>query len=176
MRIDVGQLLKSSIGETAAYQIDHWELAVAEGAPPELVSGVARLLRTQAGVLATVHLALRTRDACSRCLRDVDIPLEIDLEEEFRATVDVLTGAPLAPPEDRTAFVIDAQQVLDLSEAVRQYREVALPMQPLCRPECAGLCPTCGSDLNQGPCQCPREPADSRWSALAELGQRLRNP
>ena len=72
------------------------------------------------------------------------------------------------------ALRIDAEQVLDLSEAVRQYRETALPMQPLCRPGCAGLCPTCGRDLNLGACSCPEEPADARWSALAELGRRAR--
>jgi uncharacterized protein len=58
--------------------------------------------------------------------------------------------------------------VLDLTEAVRQYRETALAMQPLCRPDCKGLCPVCGSDLNEGPCNCGAG-TDSRWSALAAL-------
>ena len=90
--------------------------------------------------------------------------------------MDVFTGTPLPKPEEPGAFVIDAQQVLDLSEAVRQYREIELPMQPLCGPDCAGLCPTCGRDLNMETCQCPQEPADSRWSALAGLERAVRNP
>src|SRR3989304_10134645 len=96
MRINGGYLLKAPTVEASAYQVEDWELVVAEGAPPELVNGSATLLRTPAGVLATAHLALHTWDACSRCLKEVDIPLEIGFEEEFLATVDVFTGTP--PP------------------------------------------------------------------------------
>src|SRR3990172_11684188 len=122
MRIDVGPLLKATTGETRTYRVDGWELVV-DGGNREKVDGGATLLRTQAGVLASVHASLRTHDACSRCLQEVDIPLEVSFEEEYVPTVDVFTGGPLPPPEDPGTFVIDSEQVLDLSEAVRQYRE-----------------------------------------------------
>jgi uncharacterized protein len=47
-------------------------------------------------------------------------------------------------------------------------------MQPLCRPECRGLCPDCGSNLNLGPCSCPMKSAEPRWRALTELRQKAR--
>ena len=176
MRVDVGELLKASTGETRTYRFEDWELEEEAGGDPARVSGVATLLRTRAGILASVHLSLRARQPCSRCLKEVDIPLELDFEEEFLPTVDLLTGASLPSPGDSGVFLIDARQVLDLSEAARQYRETALPMQPLCRPDCAGLCPTCGRDLNLKACACPREPVDSRWSAFAELGRHMQDP
>jgi hypothetical protein len=60
-----------------------------------------------------------------------------------------------------------------LTEAVRQYRVMAEPMQLLCKPDCLGLCPHCGYNLNQGPCGCPRQDVDERWSALTELAEKL---
>jgi uncharacterized protein len=173
MRIDVGELMKARTGETRTYQIENWEIEMAEGAPRELVNGSTTLLRTQAGILASVNVALDTRDACSRCLREVKISLQIDFEEEYLPIVDIFTGAALSSPEDPGALRIDDRQVLDVSEAVRQYREMALPMQPLCRPDCPGICPACGRDLNLGACDCPQESVDDHWSALAELGRRL---
>jgi uncharacterized protein len=83
--------------------------------------------------------------------------------------VDASTGESLALPADSDAFLIDSHQVLDLTEAVRQYRLTAEPMQPLCKPDCLGLCPHCGYNLNEGPCGCPRQETDARWAALAEL-------
>ena len=173
MRIDVGELLKAPTGDTRTYRLEDCDLA-ADGGRRFQVAGSAKLLRTTAGILVEAHLTVIARESCSRCLKEVDMPLAVEFEEEFLPTVDILTGAGLPPPDDPGALLIDAEQVLDLSEAVRQYRETALPMQPLCRPGCAGLCPTCGRDLNLGACSCPEEPADARWSALAELGRRAR--
>jgi uncharacterized protein len=52
---------------------------------------------------------------------------------------------------------------------VRQYALLAIPMKPLCREGCAGLCPTCGRNLNQGPCDCPPQVLDPRLSGLRKL-------
>ena len=46
---------------------------------------------------------------------------------------------------------------------------VALPLKPLCREDCAGLCPQCGANLNEGPCGCEPDTEDDRWAALREL-------
>ncbi|MFQ5473413.1 MAG: DUF177 domain-containing protein [Dehalococcoidia bacterium] len=57
---------------------------------------------------------------------------------------------------------------LDLSEGLRQYILTSGPSKPLCRSDCAGLCPECGADLNVTSCSCAK-PADSRWAALSSL-------
>jgi uncharacterized protein len=95
--------------------------------------------------------------------------VSIDFEEEFQATVDVQTGRPLDERPDQDAFLVDSNHMLDLTEAVRQYREASREMQPLCRPDCKGLCPRCGRDLNEGECNCDSTIIDSRLVGLAAL-------
>jgi uncharacterized protein len=121
--------------------------------------------------LVYADLDALTQDTCSRCLRPVETPVHLSIEEEYLPTVDVTTGQPL-PRRDEDAeefFEIDAHHHVDLTEAVRQTLVMNEPMRPLCRPDCAGLCNQCGADLNEGPCDCPEQPADDRWAALRAL-------
>ncbi len=167
-QFNVAGLLKDSIGSLREHDVDLEVAAGGDGEASERVSGRARLLRTADGILATATLSGAHHERCSRCLRDLDLPLEIEVEEEFYPTVDVETGARLRDPEEGEHFHIDERHDLDLAEAVRQYWQAARPMQPLCRAGCRGLCPRCGKDLNEGDCACQPE-ADERWSALRNL-------
>jgi len=138
------------------------------------VSGETTFLRTQDGVLVTGDLAGERQDICSRCLRDVSQSFEVEVRDEYVTTVDAHTGALIDPPGDPVALRIDAMRhTLDLQEAVRQALTAALPMQPLCRDECNGLCSRCGQDLNESDCACPPE-ADDRWSGLQALAKDMK--
>jgi len=127
------------------------------------------LLRTQRSILVKCRLRAEVELGCSRCLSRFRQPLKIKFEEEYFPTVDIESGVPLPPPEEASNFTIDEHHVLDTTEAVRQYALLAVPMKPLCRPDCAGLCPRCGQNLNHGPCGCPAADIDPRWSALTKL-------
>jgi uncharacterized protein len=59
--------------------------------------------------------------------------------------------------------------MLDLAEAIREYALLEMPMQVFCREDCKGLCPTCGADLNEGPCDCRNDEGDERFAALKSL-------
>ncbi|MBA7688765.1 hypothetical protein ES703_97254 [subsurface metagenome] len=72
-------------------------------------------------------------------------------------------------PEEPGCFTIDEHHILDLTEAIRQYALLAIPMKPLCRGDCAGLCPNCGHNINQGPCDCSPQETEPRWSELSKL-------
>ncbi len=140
------------------------------GRPPERLTGKVNLMRTPAGILVDADFTLIDPESCSRCLEPLEEMLHVVFQEEF-----------LAPPEHRTghtvdedalddeAFMIDEQHMLDLTEAVRQYREASAEMAPLCREDCKGLCPSCGHNLNESECDCFKEPIDSRWATLAAL-------
>ena len=168
IQYNVSALLREPVGSTREYEVA--DDVLIDGAAPhhERVAGHASFLRTKHGVLVPAHLQGVQREQCSRCLQPLEVPVQLDLEEEFFARVDPTTGTSLPPPEEPEAFRIDPHHMLELDEAVRQYWALALPMQPLCRPDCLGLCPRCGRDLNQGACSCQPE-ADERWSALREL-------
>ena len=165
MLFNVSGMIQEGIGATREYDIEG--AIEAPGGEPEPVRGHVRLLRTKSGVLVAAHLSLSEPEVCSRCLRPLMEEVIVDFEEEFQATVDVQTGRPLAVRPDQDAFVIDSNHILDLTEAVRQYREASLEMQPLCRPDCKGLCPRCGRDLNEGDCNCDSGVIDSRLAGLA---------
>jgi len=170
MQINVAQLLKQPVGATRQYELqEQLELSDEGVLPVAPLAGTVHLLRTQRGVL--VHLQARTQVqiACCRCLEPFTTPVEINFQEEFFPTIDIHTGLPIEVPEDDKAALIDDSHVLDLGEMVRQYLLLSLPMHPLCREDCAGLCPHCGHNLNAGPCACPPEPVDSRWATLREL-------
>ena len=171
MLFDVGPLLHQPAGATRAYRLNEHQ-DKSEELPAAAVTGTVSFLRTRTGILVSVCLSAVSSDVCSRCLEPLQAVCAIDFREEFAPTVDIDTGARLSLPDD--VFAIDERQVLDLNEAIRQYRLASRLMQPLCRPNCRGLCPDCGGNLNLGPCSCPIESADPRWRALTELRQKAR--
>lgn len=166
MQINVSQLLQEPIGSIREYQVNGFaDIDDAKGCP---VQGKARLLRTQRSVLAKCIVSTEVELACSRCLNQFRHPLTLNFEEEYLPTVDIVSGAPLPSPREG-AFTIDEHHILDLTEAVCQYALLSIPMKPLCRNDCAGLCPNCGHNLNQGRCGCPTQSIDPRWSELTKL-------
>jgi uncharacterized protein len=159
---NVSQLLREPIGSTRRYRLDP---------EPPVHGGRVELLRTPDGVLVRCEANVLIEGECSRCLAQFAYPAEISFEEVFVQQVDVATGQKLKTETDPDAFVIDENHMVDITEAVRQYSEMAASLQPLCRPDCPGLCPKCGQDLSVAPCACDRTPIDSRWQALAALKQ-----
>lgn len=125
-------------------------------------------MRTQRDIVARGDLAATLELECSRCLEPFATDVEIHFEEVYRPSLDVATGTPLKPPDD-DALRISEQQVLDLKETVRQYLLTMVPIQPVCQPDCRGLCPNCGAVLNTEPCQCEAESRDGPFAVLREL-------
>ena len=167
-QINVSQLLKRPIGSSRKYEVNGSIDIFGDGASG-MVQGEVRLMRTDRGILVKGTLHTEVEVACSRCLGPFSCPLTLNIEEEYFPTVDVDSGAVLLLPDEPGSFAINEQHVLDLTEAIRQYALVTIPMKPLCREDCGGLCSTCGHNLNQGACGCPPKSLDSRWSELSKL-------
>lgn len=168
MQINVSQLLKEPIGSSRNYEVSEVVDVTGDGSG-STVQGEVRLLRTQRGILVKGELQTEVELVCSRCLSLFNYPVMINFEEEYIPTIDVVSGAPLPSPEESGSFTIDGRHVLDLTEAMRQYTLLALPMKPLCWKDCAGLCQECGHNLNQGPCDCMSRVKDTHWSELSKL-------
>lgn len=165
LQINVAQLLKASIGEVRNYEVDDF---VDIAGKDTHVQGDVELTRTDRSILVKGNLHMNVELTCSRCLNVFSDILALNIEEEYFPTIDVNAGNAVPRPEDTEAFTIDEHNVLDLTEAVRQYAVMSVPMKPLCRVDCAGLCPTCGYNLNQGDCGCPKT-VDPRWAKLSQL-------
>ena len=166
MLINVSQQLKAPIGSVRNYEVSE-TVSIAGGS--SLVQGEVRLIRTNRGILAKGRLCTEVEVTCSRCLSLFSCPLSVDIEEEYFPTTDVVSGTSLSLPEEPGCFIIDEHHILDLTEAICQYVMLAIPMKPLCREDCAGLCPICGHDLNQGPCGCLPPDKGSARSKLDKL-------
>ncbi len=129
------------------------------------------LTRMQEDVLAVGKASTTALAECSRCLEDVPVVLH----GEFEALYVPDTGR-FAKRMEHPDFAGSGQRVnvyseltVDLSDEIRQCVLLELPMKPLCRPDCAGLCPTCGANRNEGPCSCKPEAPESPWDALRKL-------
>ena len=107
---------------------------------------------------------VRLHGPCMRCLADAVVDLSVDAREYH-------ASQPGDSPELRSEYVVDDQ--LELSAWARDAIALALPDQILHAPDCAGLCPVCGKDLNTEPHTHPDETPDPRWSALEGLRERL---
>lgn len=166
LQINVAQQLKSPIGTTKNYDVN--EMMDITG-DHSLVQGKIRLMHTNRGILAQGTLNTEIELTCSRCLSLFPYPLTLNIEEEFLSTIDVASGAPLPLPDEPGYFTIDEYHIIDLTEAIRQYSLLAIPMKPLCREDCSGLYPTGGDNLNQTPSHDPSQSVDPRWSELAKL-------
>lgn len=107
--------------------------------------------------------------ACDRCLKEtteaVSSPLELLIltyEEKPEAEEQELQE------KDMNVLHLEGEE-LDTSQIFMEQIQLNIPMKPLCRPDCAGLCPHCGADRNEEPCGCSESVIDPRWAALAAL-------
>ena len=151
MEFDVAPLLKQSVGAKHCYLIDEYS-DLGDG-DLCLIRGEVTLVRIDRGVLVQGPFMGAPKAVCSRCLGMFVYPITFTIQEEFYPTLDPLPGvqSPTLAAED---LVIDDYHIVDLAETVRQHALLAMSPRPLCTPDCAGLCPTCGQDLNVDPCTC----------------------
>ena len=163
LKINVGFILAEGPGYSRDVHLDIPErVQVAEDLFVERLSGLLRLTRTSEGVLLqgtinTVRLA-----QCTRCLEDVAVTLDFEIEELYATKLGT-----------STQFMIGENAILELAPLLREEIMINTPGQIYCREDCQGLCPTCGKNLNYGPCDCKPEDIDPRWSALMNLQKKL---
>lgn len=168
MLINVAQMLKQVIGTSRTIELE-------DSAPMDLTecaskyAGVLQLVRTDKGVLVSGMVNINLNMVCSRCLMPFVQVLNFKFSEEYLPMVDILTGLPLPEMNDPEIFTIDDHHQIDLSEALRQYTIVNIPIKPLCKPYCAGLCPLYGKNLNDGKCGCKSAVINPAWALLKDL-------
>ena len=123
-------------------------------APAELT-----VTRASSGTVLELAFDVSLEGPCFRCLTDAELPVSLRLRE-YEATKP-------ESDEERTEYLVDDR--LDLSAWAHDSIALALPDKILCRPDCAGLCPVCGKDLNAEPHEHADERPDPRWAKLSEL-------
>jgi uncharacterized protein len=131
------------------------------------IEAFVRLESVIEGVLATGTARVVAVGECVRCLESVEVPLEVDFQELY---VYDDGDAPATVEGDVDAETRRLENdLLDLEPVLRDEVVLALPMKPLCAPDCAGLCPVCGARLADAPGHQHEAEIDPRWAALSQL-------
>lgn len=172
IEFNVAQLLKGPIGGTRDFELDDdVGYLDPELHPVKNLVGRVRFIRTAQGVLVKGKAHVSLELICSRCLTPFTQEVEIVFEDEFRPTIDPLTGYFLDVSDVEPALLITKRHMLVLDELIREKLLLAIPMKPLCSPDCKGLCPICGHNLNEGPCEhvTQKKSGHPAWLVLEQL-------
>ena len=133
---------------------------------PVLLEG--EVARVERGFLFDARLSYRGRLECSRCLASYPFETLEDFSLVLKKRRPTGGEDVLLQSEDLNEFFYD-DPVISVAPIAEERIQMAVPMKPLCREDCRGLCPRCGQDWNAADCGCAVEPADLRWEPLRQL-------
>ena len=170
IRIPVASLLAEPAGSIRSIDLAGLWIPLSEG--PRQSSpgdGALRLTRTNRGIYAAGKFGTTIAESCSRCLRDIDLAVEIVVEEEFLPSIDATTGAATEGTLEPDVARLTEAHELDLGALLADELWLVDPIAPVCRPDCPGLCPFCGADLTTGPHDHDDDAVDPRLASLAGL-------
>lgn len=177
MVINVAPLLKQPLGTRVDYDIEESPIdprgdnAGLLDADIVDIGALVHATHTNPGAYFEGSADAHVAGQCARCLVPIDTPVHADFAEQYYATVPVEHGVGLVePPLD--AKTIGSDFKVDLVPLLREELILVTPVAPLCREDCAGLCPVCGADLNERP-HAHDEVVDARWTALQELRDKI---
>jgi len=160
LRLNVGFLIYQSIGVSRDFSFDFPELALEDDTHIKDFYGTARFSRTPQGLLVQAEFQGGLELECVRCLEPYEQDLEWSFTELYAFDKRSVTDSGLILPEDGH---------IDLEPLMRDYALIEVPINPLCKPDCKGLCPQCGENLNLVDCGHRQEDSDSPFSALKSL-------
>jgi uncharacterized protein len=160
LRLNVGFLLNASVGERRDFPFEIPHIHFDPDLTLEDLAGTAQVTRTAQGLLVQVKMQATLPTECVRCLTGFQQPLQSDFTELYAFTRNSVTDSGLILPDDHQ---------IDLTPLVREYMLLAIPISPTCRPDCKGLCPVCGGNLNETACDHESEVTDPRLSILKSL-------
>ncbi|MCA0454437.1 MAG: DUF177 domain-containing protein [Chloroflexi bacterium] len=155
LKINVGFLLAAGVGNHHDSAFDVPTVKVADDLTVDYVRGPIRLSRTAAGILVQGQLEVGITGECYRCLDDVTQNVTIPVEELYAY-----------PPTSTSEFSVLEDAVLDLAPLLRAEVMLASTNGVLCREDCKGLCPECGTNLNYDTCDCASNAIDPRLAGL----------
>jgi uncharacterized protein len=156
-RLNVGFFLGQGVGYSRDFLFESPEVRLDPEFLLQNLQGKAHITRTAQGLLVQVDLHSVTPVECVRCLSNMSQPLSTDFTELYAFTHQSVTESGLLLPESG---------YINLAPLVREYMFLAMPISPLCSPDCQGLCPICGENLNE--ITCPHQSANHGGVSLPD--------
>jgi uncharacterized protein len=160
LRLNVGFVVAQSAGFSRDFPFDVTQISI----PPDLrlnsLIGLVRATRTPQGILLQADFHTQIDLECVRCLTDFQQTLAFNFTELYAFSQRYVTDSGLLMPETG---------IIDLTPVLRELVLLEIPISPLCRPDCKGLCPICGNNLNESTCFHEEESGDPRLASLKSL-------
>jgi uncharacterized protein len=160
LRLNVGFIVHESIGYSREFQFEIPNIRLSEDLEVSNLKGTVRITRTPQGLPLQANMQATVKAQCVRCLTDTEQDLHIDFTEMYAFTKNQATESELILPED---------QYIDLEPLLREYFLLEVPISPLCKEDCKGLCPVCGANMNANEHTHETDEVDSRLSVLKSL-------
>ena len=169
MRIELENLEGGKGGFAHVYQPDELNpvderVSLVE---PAHVTGKVRLSGNQ--VFVNGHFDTRAQVECDRCLKPVALPVSGEFTLEYISGSDYESSEVVELTEAEMSVAVFDGEGIDVDELVKEQILLAVPLRVLCRDDCKGICPECGTDRNTGECNCVTNDIDPRWAALKDL-------
>lgn len=160
LRINVGFIIHETVGYTRDFPLEFPSIHLPPDLDVEQFSGVVRVSRAQQGLVVHVQAQGLTTTLCGRCL--------VDFEQRLRADfTDLYAFSPKLASE--SGLVLPETGQLDLAPSIREELLLSIPINPVCRSDCKGLCPVCGENRNLVQCDHGQEVIDPRLELLKSL-------
>ena len=160
------KLLQEPSGSTRSYAVAGVTIDPGEGlrlADP--IEGRVELMRTNRGLFVRAHFTTSLDAECSRCLREIEVPLELEIAEEALPSIDIATGQPVDASAEPDVMRLNDHHEVELEVPVREAIQLAEPIAAVCDEACLGLCPECGERREAGHSH-GEAPIDPRLEAL----------
>ncbi len=159
-KLNCGFIAQESIGYRREFLFAISQLAFQQDFVLRQIEGKIAISRTSEGLLAQGVFQALIDSVCVRCLENFSQMLHTDFTELFVFPSHATEKTELIFPEDGQ---------IDFSPIVAEYMMLEVPINPICKVSCQGLCPICGNNLNTGPCQHDLEDIDPRLEVLKKL-------
>ncbi len=160
LRLNVGFIIHEEVGYSHEFPLSIDRIVLSPDFELRDLEGRLTVGRTAQGLLFTGEFQASTDLECVRCLRPFEQGLDWAMTEVFAFTEKSVSDSGLIVPED-------AQ--IDLQPLVREYALLEVPISPICKPDCRGLCPVCGQDLNVRDCGHRPDAGSSAFAALKDF-------
>ncbi|MBI3161986.1 MAG: DUF177 domain-containing protein [Chloroflexi bacterium] len=159
-RINVGFIAHEEIGRNHDFPFEFDEITLGDDFALRNFSGNANIGRTPQGLVVQAEFSAETALECVRCLTDFDHALDWEFTELYAFDSRSETESGLILPEDAH---------IDLAVLIYEYALLEVPISPICKPDCQGLCVECGQNLNEMDCGHSQEDNDSPFARLKDL-------
>jgi uncharacterized protein len=159
-RLNVGFIVHEEVGYKHEFPFEFEQIQIADDLILRNFEGIVSIGRTPQGLIVQGDFSAETTLECVRCLGDFYYELDWDFTELYAFNKKSVSESDLLLPED---------QHIDLGPLIREYALLTIPINPICKPDCKGLCPVCGENLNEVDCGHKNITAESPFSGLKDL-------